>query len=83
MLCECFLGIEPHWALWHRIFIIQRPLHYQTGGFSCQVRPDVPYFNLQIPENNPGWRTKWFYTKDKSPAGTDFGLEEFRAITDL
>jgi hypothetical protein len=17
MLCECFLGIEPHWALWH------------------------------------------------------------------
>jgi hypothetical protein len=38
MLCECFLGIEPHWALWHRIFIIRRPLHYQTGGFSCQVR---------------------------------------------
>jgi hypothetical protein len=28
MLCECFLGIEPHWALWHRIFIIRRPLHY-------------------------------------------------------
>jgi hypothetical protein len=21
-LCECFLGIEPHWALWRRIFII-------------------------------------------------------------
>jgi hypothetical protein len=47
------------------------------------VRPDVPYFNLQMPENNPGWRTKWFYAKDKSPAGKDFGLEEFRAITDL
>jgi hypothetical protein len=27
-LCECFLGIEPHWALWRRIFIIRRPLHY-------------------------------------------------------
>jgi hypothetical protein len=26
MLCECFLGIEPHWALWRRIFIIRRPL---------------------------------------------------------
>jgi hypothetical protein len=37
-LCECFLGIETHWALWRRIFVIRRPLHYQTGGFSCQVR---------------------------------------------
>jgi hypothetical protein len=45
-LCECFLGIRPHWALWHRIFAIWHPLRYQTGGFSCQVRPDVPYFNL-------------------------------------
>jgi hypothetical protein len=54
MLCECFLGIEPHWALWRRIFVIRRPLHYQTGGFSCQVCQDVEYFNLQMPENNPG-----------------------------
>jgi hypothetical protein len=82
-LCECFLGIEPHWVLWRWIFAIRHPLHYQTGGFSCQVRPDVPYFNLQMPENNPGWRTKWFYAKDKSSAGEDFGLEEFRATTVL
>jgi hypothetical protein len=82
-LCECFLGIEPHWALWHRIFAVRHPLRYQTGGFSCQVRPDVPYFNLQTLENNLGWRTKWFYAKDKSSAGEDFGLEEFRATTVL
>jgi hypothetical protein len=82
-LCECFLGIEPHWALWRRIFAVWHPLRYQTGGFSCQVRPDVPYFNLQTPENNPGWRTKWFYAKDKSSAGEDFGLEEFWATTIL
>jgi hypothetical protein len=53
-LCECFLGIEPHWALWRRIFVIRRPLQFQTGGFGCQVRPDVPYSALQTPENNPG-----------------------------
>jgi hypothetical protein len=47
------------------------------------VRPDVPNFNLLMSENNPGWRTKWFYANDKSPAGKDFGLEEFQAITDL
>jgi hypothetical protein len=30
-----------------------------------------------MPENNPGWRTKWFYAKDKSSTGEDFGVEEF------
>jgi hypothetical protein len=83
MLCECFLGIEPHWALWRRIFVIRRPLQFQTGGFSCQVRPDVPYFALQTPENNPGWRTKWFYAKDKFSNGETFGIEEFQATTIL
>jgi hypothetical protein len=28
MLCECFLGIEPHWALWRQIFVIRRPLQF-------------------------------------------------------
>jgi hypothetical protein len=82
-LCECFLGIEPHWALWRQIFTIRHPSHYQTGGFSCQVRQDVEYFNLQTLENNPGWRTKWFYAKDKFLAGQNFGLEEFRPTTTI
>jgi hypothetical protein len=76
-LCECFLGIEPHWALWRRIFAIRHPLPYQTGGFGVQVRPDVEYFNLQTLENNPGWRTKLYYAKDKFSDGENFGLEEF------
>jgi hypothetical protein len=76
-LCEYFLGIKPHWALWRWIFAIRHPLRYETGGFSCQVCPDVLYFNLQMPKNNPDWRTKWFYAKDKSSAGEDFGLDEF------
>jgi hypothetical protein len=82
-LCECFLGIEPHWTLWRRIFVIRRPFQFQTGGFSCQVRPDVSYFSLQMPKNNPGWRTKWFYAKDKSSDGKTFGLEEFQTTSVL
>jgi hypothetical protein len=45
------------------------------------VRQDVEYFNLQTPENNPGWRMKWFYARDKPSAGQNFGLEEFRPTT--
>jgi hypothetical protein len=47
------------------------------------VRPDVPYFSLQTPENNLGWRTKWFYAKDKFFDGETFGLEEFSNTTIL
>jgi hypothetical protein len=45
------------------------------------VHQDVEYFDLQTPENNPGWRTKWFYTKEKSSTGQNFGLEEFWPTT--
>jgi hypothetical protein len=45
------------------------------------VRQDIEYFNLQMPENNPGWRTKWFYARDKSSTGQNFGLEEFWPTT--
>jgi hypothetical protein len=47
------------------------------------VRPDVSYFSLQTPKNNPGWRTKWFYAKDKSSDGKTFGLEEFQTTSVL
>jgi hypothetical protein len=47
------------------------------------VRQDVEYFNLQMPENNPGWRTKWFYATDKPFASQSFGLEEFPPTTIL
>jgi hypothetical protein len=82
-LCECFLGIKPHWALWRQIFAIRRPLAYHTGGFNCLVRPEVDYFNLRMPENNPSWRTRWFYAKDQPAAGQNFGIEEFCATNDL
>jgi hypothetical protein len=83
MLCECFLGIEPHWALWRRIFVVRHPLNYQTSGFSCTVHPKVEYFKLQRPENNPGWRTRWFYAKDQPAAGQEFRLEEFHPTNAL
>jgi hypothetical protein len=78
MLCKCFLGIEPHLVLWRQIFVVRRPLHYQTGGFNRTVCPDIEYFNLRMPENNIGRRTRWFYAKDQPVVGQEFGLEEFQ-----
>jgi hypothetical protein len=47
------------------------------------VRQDVEYFNLRTPENNPDWRTKWFYAKDKPSTGQEFGLEEMKITQPL
>jgi hypothetical protein len=30
-----------------------------------------------MPENNPGWRMKWFYAKDKPFIDQKFRLDEF------
>jgi hypothetical protein len=47
------------------------------------VRSNVEYFILWMPENNPGWRTRWFYARDQPAAGQNFGLEEFCATNAL
>jgi hypothetical protein len=47
------------------------------------VHQDIEYFILRTPKNNPGWRTKWFYAKDKPFVGQEFGLEEFRPTSIL
>jgi hypothetical protein len=47
------------------------------------VRQDIEYFRLRTPENNPGWRTKWFYAKEKPSTGPEFRLEEFRPTSIL
>jgi hypothetical protein len=51
------------------------PLNYQTGGFNCTVCPNVEYFILRMLENNPGWRTRWFYAKVQPVTGQNVGLE--------
>jgi hypothetical protein len=61
----------------------QLPLNYRTGGFNCMVHPDVEYFVLRMPENNLGWKTRWFYAMDQPATCQNFGLEEFRATNAL
>jgi hypothetical protein len=69
--------------MWKRIFGMRHLATYQAGGFRCFVWPDVNYISLRTPENNPGWRTKWFYARDQPTAGRHIGLKEFHAASDL
>ena len=66
VLCECFLGITPHWALWKSLFLVRKNngkggLPYPVGGFGIQVRGDTTYFEMKKSDSVQGWRKKWFY----------------------
>ncbi|KAK1612256.1 hypothetical protein QYE76_035929 [Lolium multiflorum] len=54
-LCECFLGIQPHWGLWKRIFYLRhnnsRNTIYNVGGVCICVRPDDSYFDVKFADS--------------------------------
>ena len=56
VLCECFLGVHPHWGLWRRIFFVKKHTvarrSLATGGFGIQTRNDVPYFDIKLSESD-------------------------------
>ena len=42
VLCECFLGVAPHFGLFRRIFNVKRQHSTKgPGGFGVQARPDA------------------------------------------
>ena len=80
-LCECFLGIHPHWGLWRRIFFIWRNATKTTihnvGGAIISIRPEAKYFDFKMAESVQNWRKKWFYIKDEKTEEQKFGLAPF------
>jgi hypothetical protein len=83
-LCESFLGIEPHFLLWRSIFrlrpnvaLARKP---ELGGAVVSVRPEAQYLKFSMAASVQGWRTKWFYIKDrKSSPKDEYGLPPFDA----
>ncbi|KAM0851088.1 hypothetical protein ACQ4PT_052641 [Festuca glaucescens] len=80
-LCECFLGIHPHWGLWKRIFYLRwnhsKNAIYNVGGVCIYVRSEAGYFDLKFADSVQGWRKKWLYVKDESTSTQQYGLAPF------
>lgn len=80
-LCECWLGIFPHWGLFRRVFAVRRQSSEKgkppaaLGGIGLQTRAE--FFNFKLLASVRGWRERWFYISDQSSAGQRYGLAEF------
>ncbi|KAK1613869.1 hypothetical protein QYE76_019387 [Lolium multiflorum] len=50
-LCDCFLGIDPHWGLWRRIFCIRRNVSrtavHDVGGAIISTKGPTGCFDLR------------------------------------
>ncbi|KAK1682805.1 hypothetical protein QYE76_043653 [Lolium multiflorum] len=80
-VCEAFLGIDPHWGLWRKIFYVKRHNDNNgppvVGGVGFVVRKEVDYFDYPMKESVQGWRSKWFYLRDPLVPGHRFNLPPF------
>ena len=75
VLCECYFGIAPHWALFKRIFRVKaqpsKDSPHQIGGCNIQVKEPNSYFMMGFLESVIGWKSKWFYAKDTTSNSSD------------
>jgi hypothetical protein len=87
-LCESFLGIEPHFLLWRSIFRLRPNVSLshkpELGGAVVSVCAEAQYLEFSMSASVQGWRTKWFYIKDRKTSSEDeYGLAPFDASIEL
>ncbi|KAK1664987.1 hypothetical protein QYE76_053146 [Lolium multiflorum] len=84
-LCEAFLGIDPHWDLWRKIFYVKRHNSNDgppvVGGVGFVVGKEVNYLDYPMKESVQGWRQKWFYLRDIPAPGRRSNLPPFEDVS--
>ena len=67
-LCELFLGIEPHFALWKRLFcLVPRSYEgsiYQVGRAEIWRITGTGYLSDTPKKTSKDWPSEWFYMED-------------------
>ncbi|KAK1681649.1 hypothetical protein QYE76_042497 [Lolium multiflorum] len=80
-LCECFIGVQPNWTLWKRIFCLRRNgshnITYNIGGVVICVCPDVEYFNVKFPDSVQGWQKRWLYVREECFDSLEYNIAPF------
>jgi hypothetical protein len=83
-VCEAFLGIDPDWDLWRKIFYVKRHSGgdgpHVVSGVGFVVRKEVKYFNFLMKEYVQGWRQKWFYLRDRPTTRHRSNLPPFEDV---
>jgi hypothetical protein len=75
MLCESFLEIDPHFLIWRYLLRLHPSVSLakkpKLGGACISVRSESQYLEFSMSTSVQGWRTKWFYIKDRKSSSSD------------
>jgi hypothetical protein len=87
-LCELFLGIDPHFLLWRSLFWLRPSVSLskkpELGGAVISVHAESRYLEFSMAASVQGWRTKWFYIKDRKVSSSyEYGIAPFDASQEL
>ena len=67
--------------MWKYLFDMKRTCKfYDTGGVQVSVKNEVTSFNLEKKDSVQGCRKKWFYLKDQTTIGQQYGLAPFDPV---
>jgi hypothetical protein len=78
VVCEGFLGIDPHWDLWTHLFSTEFfaattetkkvRMAVWAGGCTLQLRLGraQQYIPASLVSSNKGWQNRWFYLRNDS-----------------
>src|SRR4051812_3112512 len=79
--CECWLGIEPHFGLFRKLYSVKRQSGsdgvYPIGSCVIYLRSTALLFSFSMCKSVQNWRRKWFYIRDSTVDGQNFGLAPF------
>ncbi|RLN04254.1 hypothetical protein C2845_PM13G06750 [Panicum miliaceum] len=71
-LCESFLGILPHFHLFHHLFRLKPQPDEDSpalvGGAGLQLRDKALYLEFSTPSSLSGWHAQWFYIGNHKPS---------------
>lgn len=83
-LCECFLGVLPHFNLFRYLFEVVPLLKEGNvpacGGAVIRPRPDSGYFELAAASKPESWEWRCFYSPDAPSDYRDTGLPVFANV---
>jgi hypothetical protein len=71
--CEAFVGIKPHWILFHKFFRLKSQSSTNdprvVRGAGTQMREDAAdqYLGYKLMESNQDQKAKWFYISNHHP----------------
>jgi hypothetical protein len=83
--CEAYLGILPQFLLWRHLFCVKstgkRSGPMGAVMFCLRSGLKSELIDSDLPDNNSGWRSEWFYVGDQLPGLPRLAISQLKSLS--